>query len=187
LLPPTSVWSLNFSAFFCSLPTKHFIVSICYDSISNRFGFNFLFLFRFLFIPKTLRNVQFCFLSPASKVCCNIHFNSSNIESVFELKVLMKINWIFDGKQREKEKLKHKRKPLRTFEDCLIGIGNWTERISKEKERKLLGCLKKWVLLRDVIDVIDWIWNRHSRVCKKSPDPPGLFHWILNHFLKWCL
>jgi hypothetical protein len=23
--------------------------------------------------------------------------------------------------------------------------------------------------------------------CKKSPDPPGLFHWILNHFLKWCL
>jgi hypothetical protein len=20
--------------------------------------------------------------------------------------------------------------------------------------------------------------------CKKSPDPPGLFHWILNHFLK---
>jgi hypothetical protein len=29
-----------------------------------------------------------------------------------------------------------------------------------------------------------WI---NSIGCKKSPDPPGLFHWILNHFLKWCL
>jgi hypothetical protein len=37
----------------------------------------------------------------------------------------------------------------------------------------------------------DWIGGHYAHLssigCKKSPDPPGLFHWILNHFLKWCL
>jgi hypothetical protein len=89
----------------------------------------------------------------------NIHFNRNDIESVSEVKMSMKVNSISDRKDKEKEKLKRKQKPLRTFEDCLIGILNWVTRTSKEKggqkEGKWLWCLKKGAVVRDVIKVIN--------------------------------
>jgi hypothetical protein len=125
---------------------------------------SFSFFLSFLFW-KRLGIATFGLIHLQERFLFNIQFNRSNIESVSEVKVSMKANSISDGKYREKKKLKHKQKRLRTFQDCLIGILNWGTRTSKEKEGdkegKWLWCLEKGVVVRDVMDVIDWISKWH--------------------------